>query len=159
MELTLRPVWEYVADGVMGGESRGRLSQEAVQGRQAARLTGDVSLDNGGGFLQIAFDLRPDGKAMDLSDWTGIEIDVLGNGEEYDLRLRTDQLSRPWQSFRTGFTAMRDWTTQRRAFDDFVPHRTDRTLDPAHLRRIGILAIGRAFAADVAIAAVRLYRI
>ena len=158
MELTLRPHWEYVADSVMGGVSRGRLTQETVQGRQAVRLSGNVLLDNGGGFVQIAFDLCPDGSAMDLSEWTGIEVDVLGNGEEYDLRLRTDQLTRPWQSFRTAFIATRDWTTQRRAFADFVPHRTEHILDPAHLRRIGLLAIGRAFEADVAIAAVRLYR-
>lgn len=37
-------------------------------------------------------------------------------------------------------------------------HKTDACFDPAHLRRIGILAIGREFQADVAIAGMRLYQ-
>ena len=148
--------WEYVADTVMGGVSRGRIAREEVAGRMATRLTGQVSLDNNGGFVQMACDLRPDGGAMDASGFTALEIDVFGNDETYDLRLRTDQLSRPWQSFRLDFRAPAEWTTQRFAFDAFEAHRTDASFDPTRLRRIGLLAIGREFAADVAIAGLRL---
>lgn len=150
--------WEYVADTVMGGVSRGGLTFETVRDRDAARLVGDVSLDNNGGFIQIASDLRPDGDAFDASGWAGIEIEVLGNNHAYDVRLRTDALTRPWQSFRAAFEAVPEWTTLRLPFAEFEAHRTDAPFDPARLRRIGVLAIGEAFRADVSVAAVRLYR-
>jgi hypothetical protein len=157
--MELNPAWEYVADDVMGGVSNGSLHQETHLGREATVLRGDVSLDNNGGFVQIAFDLRPDGTGFDASDWTGLELDVSGNGEPYDIRLRTDQLTRPWQSFRTDFTTQLDWETLRIPFNAFVSHKTDAVFDPAQLRRIGILAIGREFQANIAVASVRLYRI
>jgi len=153
----LNPEWEYVADTVMGGVSTGQINVEDVAGRAATRLTGTVSLDNNGGFVQMAFDLLPDGTGLDASGYTGIEIDVLGNGEAYDLRLRTDALTRPWQSFRTEFTAPSEWTTIRLPFTDVTPHRTDAAFDPTQLRRIGMLAIGRAFEADIAVSAIRFY--
>ncbi len=151
--MDLSPRWEFVADTVMGGVSRGALISDTVDGRKAARLTGTVSLDNNGGFLQMAFDVQ-----ADMSSWTGIEIDVRGNGEAYDLRVRTDQLTRPWQSFRATFVAARTWTPVRVPFADLVPHRTDAAFNPERVRRIGILAIGRVFDADIAVSGVRLYR-
>lgn len=105
----------------------------------------------------MAFDLSGDGKTFDASGWVGIELNVRGNKEIYEIRLRTDQLSRPWQSFRAEFVAPVDWTTLRFPFADFEPHKTEAKFDPARLRRIGVLAIGREFEADVAVTAVRLY--
>jgi adhesin HecA-like repeat protein len=157
-KMELSPKWEYVADTVMGGVSRGQAVHGTVQGRQAIRLTGNVSLDNNGGFVQIAFDLQQGGATFDASDWTGVALEVLGNGDVYDLRLRTDQIRRPWQSFRTAFTAPATWTEVRIAFADLIAHRTEADFDPARLRRIGILAIGREMRADIAVAGVRLYR-
>jgi hypothetical protein len=156
MELT--PNWEFVADGVMGGVSTGHLQQEIYRGRMASVLRGDVSLDNNGGFVQIAFDLCADASGMDASAWDGIELDVSGNGEAYDLRLRTDQLTRAWQSFRTDFVAAPEWQSIRFPFDGMIPHRTEAAFDPARLRRVGVLGIGREFRAEVGVAAVRFYR-
>lgn len=152
--MDLSPRWEYVADTVMGGVSRGRAAAEEVAGRPAMRLTGDVSLDNNGGFIQIAFDVGQ----VQAADWTGIEVDIIGNGETYEMRLRTDDLVRPWQSYRASFIAPAEWTTLRLPFVAFKAHRTDSPLDLKKLRRIGVLAIGRVFAADVAVARVSLYR-
>lgn len=156
MELT--PKWEYVADTVMGGVSRGEATQTVVDGRAAIRLTGEVSLDNNGGFVQIAFDLGEGGETFDASAWTGIALDVLGNDESYDIRLRTNQITRPWQSFRADFSAPPTWTTVKIPFTALESHRTEARFDPGRLRRIGILAIGREMQADIAIAGVRLYR-
>lgn len=156
-EMQLSPNWEYVADTVMGGVSQGQARQEIVQGRSAIRLTGSVSLDNNGGFVQIAFDLAK-GASFDASDYTGIALEVLGNDQTYDLRVRTPALRRPWQSFRAEFKAPGTWTTVRVPFDRLVAHRTDATFDPAMLRRIGVLAIGREMTADIAVASVSFYR-
>ncbi|MFZ3584347.1 CIA30 family protein [Loktanella sp. DJP18] len=147
--------WDYVADTVMGGVSRGHVEEVVIAGRTAMRLTGDVSLDNDGGFIQMAADLPPDHGAADFS---GIEIDLFGNDEVYDLRLRTTDLTRPWQSFRTERLVSPGWSTYRVSFADLTPHRTQETFHRLHLRRIGVVAIGRRFHADVAVAGVRLYR-
>ena len=142
----------------MGGVSEGSLHLIEIDGRSAARLTGTVSLDNNGGFVQMGFDLSPDGRAYDASDWDGVAFDLRGNGEVYDIRLRTDELTRPWQSYRVQVIAPTKWTTIALRFEDFTAHRTDIPFDPARLRRIGVLGIGRAFEADVAVAAVRLLK-
>jgi len=154
----LIPAWEYVADTVMGGMSSGNIRAEAYQGRSANVLRGDVSLDNNGGFVQIAADLNADSSIYDASDWDGFEMIICGNDTAYDFRLRTDALRRPWQSFRTDFIAPSAWQTVRLPFDQMIPHKTDAAFDPAGLRRIGILAIGRAMRAEIAVAAVHLYR-
>lgn len=155
--MDLEPDWEYVADTVMGGVSTGTVTHEDVAGRASARLTGEVSLDNNGGFIQMAFDLS-DGDVMDASGFTGVEMEVYGNGAGYELRLRTDQLSRPWQSFRAGFDAPPQWQTVRLPWRAFEAHKTDAVLDPARLRRMGVLAIGSEMQADIAVSRIRFFR-
>ena len=158
MTYPLDPAWEYVPDAVMGGQSQGHMKHEDVQGRAATRLLGEVSLENNGGFIQMAFDFDPDGRVFDARDWQGLEVTCLGNGEEYELRLRTADLEKPWQSFRSTFIAPSEWTTQRLAFADLEPHRTDAAFRPENLRRCGLVAVGRAFHVDLAVAAIALYR-
>lgn len=156
--MQIKPRWEYVSDRVMGGVSSGDLQVDTVDGRRGARLRGQVSLDNNGGFVQMAFDLAEGGSAVDASEWTGMEFDVVGNGERYEVRLRTTVLTRPWQSFRAPFEAATRWKTIQIPFDEFEAHRTQAAFDTSQLRRVGILAIGRAFEADITVAAVRFYK-
>ena len=156
MALELVTNWEFISDTVMGGVSSGQISTEQIAGRPATRLTGEVSLENNGGFVQMAFDINEDGSSFDASAFNAIEIDVFGNDEEYDLRLRTSDLTRPWQSFRAPFFASPKWATIRLHFDEFVPHKTEAEFDPRHLRRIGVLGIGRVFKSDLCVAAARL---
>jgi hypothetical protein len=154
---TIGSQWRLFTDGVMGGVSKGNIVREQVAGRPAVRMRGDVSLENNGGFVQISLDLSPDGKAVDLSAWSGIELDVFGNGEEYGVHLRTSDLTRPWQSYRQSFRADPAWRTVQFHFQDFAPYRTDVALDTRRLRRMGLVAIGRAFSADLAVGGVRLF--
>ena len=139
----------------MGGVSNGTMVREMVAGRPAIRMLGDVSLENNGGFVQIALDLTADGKAIDASAWRGIELEVFGNNEEYNIHLRTDDLNRPWQSYRQSFRADLRWRRVQFQFQDFTPYRTDTTLDARRLRRIGLVAIGRTFSADLSIGGLR----
>lgn len=156
-EASIGSSWELLSDRVMGGVSTGRLTREPVAGRMANRMRGDVSLANNGGFIQMALDLDPSGRAAGCQGYSGIEVDVWGNGEVYGLHLRTAQLSRPWQSYRQIFLAEKDWRTLRLPFADFVPHRTEAALDLTQLRRLGLAAIGRAFKADLALAGIRFF--
>jgi hypothetical protein len=149
--------WELIADRVMGGVSHGTMRREIVRDREAIHMQGDVSLENNGGFLQIALDLAPDGSSIDAGRWAGIEIDVIGNDESYNLHLRTADVTRPWQSYRQSFVAKPEWQTLRLPFAEFDAHRIDAPLDLSTLRRIGIVAIGRAFHADIAIGGARFF--
>lgn len=150
--------WALVADTVMGGVSDGDIAWEVIDGRPAVRLTGKVRLENNGGFVQVALDLGSDGGPIDAGAWTGIAIDIRGNGETYGVHLRTTDVTRPWQSYRAAVATGPAWRTVRLPFADFSPHRLEAPLKPARLRRIGIVAIGRAFDADVAVASLRFYR-
>jgi hypothetical protein len=82
-------VWRVVSDTVMGGVSSGKLIPTVTEGRHCLRLTGDVSLDNNGGFVQASLDLFSSG-LLDASDYLGIQIEIYGNSEVYNLHLRTE---------------------------------------------------------------------
>ena len=153
----LKPNWEFVSDTVMGGVSSGSVTEEIVGGCDATVLRGTVSLKNNGGFIQMAFDLHEGGTDVDVSAWDGIEMDVYGDGGTYDVRLRTAQLSRPWQSFRADFVGEPHWQKVRIPFSSLAPHRVDAAFDPNCLRRIGILAIGCERDAYVAVSNIGLY--
>ena len=150
--------WELIADGVMGGVSSGTMAREVVAGRPALRMRGAVSLENNGGFVQVALDLAPGGGAVDASAWTGIEAEVRGNGERYNLHLRSADVVRPWQSYRAEVLAAPEWRTLHLPFTAFAPHRIAAPLDLRRLRRLGLVAIGRAFTADIALGRIGFYR-
>jgi hypothetical protein len=148
--------WQLITDGVMGGVSQGHAAAASVAGRDAIRMRGRVSTENNGGFIQIALDLAA-GEPFDASRFAGIALDILGNGERYGLHLRTSDVTRPQQSWRQEFIAAPHWQTVHLAFAPFVPHRIELPLVPSRLRRIGLVAIGREFDADLSVARLSLY--
>jgi hypothetical protein len=157
LQATSGTVWRVVTDGVMGGRSSATLAPDRVGGRPCLRLQGEVSLENNGGFVQAALDLVPAG-TLDARAYRGIELDVYGNGEAYGLHLRTADTQIVWQAYRASFRAAPLWQTVRLPFADFHPHRVERALDPGTLRRVGVVAIGRAMQADLCVGRVVLYR-
>jgi hypothetical protein len=156
LESALGSSWRMFTDGVMGGVSTGTLTPASVDQCDCLRLQGDVRLENNGGFVQAALDVE-DTPAGDASAYTGIEIEVYGNDETYNLHLRTDDLWLPWQSYRTTFAAPARWQTLQLPFAEFSGYRTWKPLDVTELERIGVVAIGRAFTADLCIGRVGFY--
>jgi hypothetical protein len=150
--------WRGVSDQVMGGISEASISRGVIGGRHSLRMAGDVRLENDGGFIQAALDLAPPGDTIDASCFTGMRIVVRGNGEKYSVHLRTLNNVRPWQSYRAHFTAGSDWENIDLPFETFVPYRLETPLDTKRLRRIGLVAIGRAFYADLAVSELAFYR-
>ena len=149
--------WRTVSDQVMGGISNGSLTYEIIEERPCLRLTGDVRLDNNGGFIQATLDLASPGGTLDASEYIGIRLLAKGNGETYSVHLRTPENVRPWQSYRAHFRAGNEWNTIDLPFESFTPYRLQAPLDIMRLRRIGLVAIGRAFHADLAIARISYY--
>lgn len=148
--------WGVVTDQVMGGVSTAAAAIEALDGETALRLSGDVRLDNDGGFIQIARMLGEDGGLFDASGYAALALRVFGDGAEWDVRLRTDQLDRQWQSYRAGFHAPAGWSDVVLPLDAFAPHRTTTPLDLRRLRRIGLLSIGSARRATIGLAQIAL---
>ncbi len=150
--------WRGVSDRVMGGISEATVALDRIDGRACLRLTGEVRLENDGGFIQASLDLAPEGGSVDASAFAGLRLLVRGNGEGYALHLRTPDNRRPWQSYRAQFTAGPAWETVELPFASFRPHRLEAPLDVTRLRRLGLVAIGRAFQADLAVAELGFYR-
>ena len=150
--------WRGVSDRVMGGVSLESVSRTSADGRAALHLQGDVRLENNGGFIQAALDLASGDSTLNASAYRGIRLMVRGNGETYSVHLRTTDNTRPWQSYRADFTAVDEWQSIDLPFADFMPYRLDAPLDTARLRRLGLVAIGRAFSADLMVSSITLYR-
>ena len=147
--------WRLVTDNVMGGLSEGQLTLHSHQTKDCLRIQGNVTTENNGGFLQIALPLSDD--VFDASAYDGVEIEVSGNNELYNIHLRTDELWFPWQSYRSSFTASTDWQIYRIPFTELEKYKTFTSFDKKQLTRIGMVAIGRDFEADLCLAAIRFY--
>jgi hypothetical protein len=144
--------WRYVADTVMGGVSTGALSRGLHHGKPALHLTGAVSLENNGGFVQMALDLAPPGQVLDASRFAGLSLLLHGNDAPYNIHLRSPDMVRVWQSWRAQLHVPARWVHIFVPFSDFTPHRTDLPVQPARLSRIGLVAIGREMRVDLALA-------
>lgn len=149
--------WRLLTDSVMGGVSEGRLLPDEYLGKSCLRLRGQVSTRNNGGFIQMTIDLGGRGP-FDASDWHGLVIEVAGNGESYNLHLRTAGLMFPWQSYRAGFDTSEEWQRIHIPFASLSSYRTTRAFRPDRIQRIGLVAIGHEFEADLRLADIRLYR-
>jgi hypothetical protein len=150
--------WRGVSDRVMGGVSDVRVEHGDADGQSFLRLRGDVRLENNGGFVQAALGLETRGGLLDASMYRGLRVTVRGNDQQYSLHVRTPDATRPWQSYRAHFTAGARWQTIDLPFAAFEPYRLDSPLDTQRLKRIGLVAIGRAFSADLMVSRIRLYK-
>jgi hypothetical protein len=155
---SLGSAWRLISDGVMGGVSEGRLTLDRIDGRDCLRLRGDVRVENRGGFLQAALDMNGSGNGFDAADYRGVLLDVYGNDETYNVHLRSSNVWLPWQAYRASFQSAPGWHTVRLDFSCFQPYRIGSPLNPKKLERLGVVAIGRAFSADLCVARVALYK-
>lgn len=136
--------WRFIADGVMGGVSRG--AAEIEEG--AIRLRGTVSTENNGGFLQVRTEL-PDGLPGGAR---GLRAEVRGNGERYFLHVRTIHSARPWLFHQAGFGTGADWAHVELPFAEFEARRgIAAPIRPGEVRSVALAAYGRDHVADVAL--------
>jgi hypothetical protein len=142
------PHWQTADDRVMGGVSIAKIAPDTRDGMACYCLSGKVSLENRGGFVQMKWSFEPE---MDASQFTGVYVDVMGNNESYNVHIRTRQLWLPWQSFRASLTAAPQWQQIYLPFSQFENYSTFSTLNPEGIRKFAIVAIGREFNADVCV--------
>jgi hypothetical protein len=149
--------WSGFTDRVMGGVSDATLERATVAGRRCIRLAGRVTRDRGGGFIQAALDLAPRGGVLDGSPWRGVELDLCGNDEDYNVHLRTPDCRWYDESYRCTFRATPEWRRLRIPWRDFKPNGLGAPLATARLQRVALLGWMREFEADVALASIALY--
>jgi hypothetical protein len=149
--------WRGFSDRVMGGISQEQVTVELLDARHCLRLRGEVRLENNGGFVQVALPLDHDGHPLDAHGYSGVRLLVWGNGEEYRLHLRTTDCRRPQQFYWASFVAGPAWQPIELPFAAFQPKWLDAPLNQRALTRLALVAYGRRFNADVALAQVELH--
>ena len=154
----LNTEWRSFSDRVMGGNSQGQHRFVVIDDKRCIRLTGDVSLENNGGFIQVALSLDDQGQLFDASRYQGIRINVRGNNARYYIHLRSRQTQQPWQYYAVDFQATEEWRTLEIPFSSFKPENLRENLNTAELRRIAIVGAWQEFKADVAVSRLEFYR-
>lgn len=148
--------WRLVTDNVMGGVSSGSMQHLQVKDSQCIALQGNVSTENNGGFIQVAIDID-ESLRKQLNQNGGVVLTLKGNGEQYNLHLRTSSLWFPWQSYRYSFETDGSWQTIKMPFKEFTAYKTSTEFNPAKISRLGVVAIGRDFQADLCFNSVSFY--
>ncbi len=151
--------WQQITDRVMGGVSEGSYGYLEIEGKRSIRLTGRVSLENRGGFIQVSLPLYEESGSLDASGYRGVRLLVRGNGERYYVHFKSTQTVFPWQFFSTVFPTTESWETVDLPFERFVPENMKAdSLNVKKLKRIAIVASKKEFDADVAVARIEFYR-
>lgn len=130
--------WQIVNDSVMGGISRSFLE---MHDDGYAIFRGTVSLENNGGFASVRTRAQ---YPVDLSDFVGLAVHVLGDGKTYSMRVRTVKNGRlTHYSYELHFPTQKGvWETHKLAYTDFSPVFRGRSVHSQPLNSDAIMEIG-----------------
>jgi hypothetical protein len=135
--------WRYLSDRVMGGVSEGQAETRSG----VIRLTGTVSTENRGGFIQVRTEIVT---PLDAGA-RGVALEARGNGARYFVHLRTRGTRLPWQYYQAGFETGAEWQGVRLPFTAFRASGAllRETPRPQDVTSIGLVAYGRDHEADL----------
>lgn len=140
--------WVAISDQVMGGISTATLRQCERSSSVCTCLAGRTHLEHNGGFVQMKLELEP---SRLFADYAGLFIELCGAAHEYNLHVKTQQLDKPWQSFRCRLSVEPQWTRFNVPYAQLLAYRTDAELHPASITSVAVVAIGTAFDVDVCV--------
>lgn len=147
--------WRFFADTVMGGVSTGGMAFGTFENKAFARLSGSVSTENNGGFIQMRRDLPgspPEGAQ-------GVRLVARGNDQRYFVHLRTSGTVLPWQYYQSGFDVTGQWMEIRLPLESFrasgkLLRRTPRA---ESITSYAIVAYGRDHEAEIDVLEIGFY--
>jgi len=147
--------WVYFADTVMGGNSSGTAERVNVSGRSAIKLSGNVTTENNGGFIQVRRELET-GQDTDIE---GISFETKGNGETYYIHIRNGSSRLPWQYYSASFQTSENWETVKIRLSDFQRSGSfmAKSLKKKTINSIGLVAYGKDHQALVLISNLKFY--
>ena len=153
---TQKQNWAFFTDGVMGGLSQGKAIISNVDGSDCYHMTGDVTTENNGGFIQIRNQLKP---SISTNEYEGIYLKVYGNDEDYSIHLRTALTMAPWQYYKFSFKTKKKWNEIRAPFTEF---KKSNAYQPSALvgqkvKSIGLVAGFKDFTADICLSEIGFY--
>jgi NADH dehydrogenase [ubiquinone] 1 alpha subcomplex assembly factor 1 len=133
--------WVQVNDSVMGGRSTSRIVPTS---EGTSFFTGDLSLENNGGFASVRSERSADAD-LRLEGAEGLVVRARGDGKTYKLRLRMDGRFNS-VSYEARFrTIPGEWTETRFEFSEFKPTWRGRDvrdapeLDPARVQGVTLM--------------------
>lgn len=134
--------WEAIDDRIMGGGSRSTPEYVSEIG---LRFSGNVSLENDGGFASI----RSATGEYNLSQFSGLSLRLRGDGKSYKLSLRTDVFY-DGVSYQAEFkTEAGVWQEVELPFNAFLPTHhglklsTVAPMDTTNVRSFGLFIAGK----------------
>ena len=149
--------WGYISDRTMGGISVGQAFLDQDKDAVFARLTGNVSTKNNGGFIQLRSTLS----FVDINNMEkelkGVRLNTKGNGETYHIFIRTSETKSYSDFYYATFIANEEWKIVDLPFTKFKHRFSDSALDGNDIQTFGIVAYGRDFISDVSVAEIIFY--
>ncbi|ACJ28194.1 Conserved hypothetical protein [Shewanella piezotolerans WP3] len=126
--------WNIINDSVMGGGSSSSVSYD----NKVATFSGELSLDNNGGFASIRARLTTKVPAKA----THVYIRVKGDGRKYQLRLRTDSNWDAAAYSRTFNTKRDEWLTYQFSAAEFIALFRGQQVNAPELKLTDVKQIG-----------------
>jgi|TARA_B100000795_G_scaffold260951_1_gene237293 hypothetical protein len=150
--------WQYVSDRVMGGVSNGQVTLEQDGEMYYARLTGNVSTRNNGGFIQLRSRVSFANSEKEGQNLQGVRLNVRGNGETYEIHITPNDRAYYGDYYSATFKADSDWKMIDLPFNKFERTRFNNSkLDAKNIRSFSITAYGRDFVSDVSVSTIEFY--
>lgn len=103
--------WRIVNDGVMGGLS----SSKVILNDDVIIFSGNVSLENNGGFASLRSPVRD----YNFEEFSGIEIKIKGDGKRYSVSMKETTYFSGYFYTSTFETKNGEWIIVRIPFDQF----------------------------------------
>ena len=139
--------WQFISDQVMGGISTGKVEFFNENNNLYARLTGNVSTENKGGFIQIKRKLEK----SSLQGTKFIKITAKGNNQNYFIHLRTTGTLLPWQYYQISFKVVNDYKIFKLPINEFKRSSIflSKQINSVNITSVGVVAFGRDHSADI----------
>mgnify|MGYP006236325033 FL=1 len=139
--------WKFISDNVMGGLSTGSIVYEMTEGQSIAYLSGEVTTENNGGFIQFRRNL----KEVNLKEANYVKITAKGNNEKYYIHLRTSGTILPWQYYQSSFLVKETYKEYILPIKEFKKSGSFQanTIKSRNITSIGVVAYGRDHQANI----------
>lgn len=111
--------WMIVDDVVMGGRSNGQFE---IGNEGHGVFSGDVSIENNGGFSSLRYNLAQ----LNVAEYSKAIIRLKGDGKNYQFRTKTDKYDR--HSYVYSFQTSGDWEDIEISFSEMEPRFRGRQL-------------------------------
>ena len=135
--------WEFITDQVMGGISSGNYEFLEENEINFLRMTGEVSLENNGGFIQVR---KKNANSKEII-FKGISLNARGNNSDYYVHIRTSFTLLPWQYYQAKFSVTREWEVHNLDLKDFKRSGIllPRKINPKNIKSLALVAFGREY--------------